>query len=73
MAPTGRNDDHGRKTDQEKFKELGWGLPGTYLRVVLIRLSPFLIVPALIARHADVEEVFGFDQHFNTMGFILRP
>ena len=27
----------------------------------------------VIARHAGVEEVFGFDQHFNTMGFILRP
>lgn len=27
----------------------------------------------VIARHAGVKEVFGFDQHFNTMGFILRP
>jgi len=26
-----------------------------------------------IASHADVKEVFGFDQNFNTMGFILRP
>ncbi len=36
------------KTDQEKFKEPGWGLPGTYLRVILIRFSPFLIVPAYV-------------------------
>jgi len=27
----------------------------------------------VIAKYAGVEEVFGFDQHFNTMGFILRP
>ena len=27
----------------------------------------------VIASHADIKEVFGFDQNFNTMGFILRP
>ena len=27
----------------------------------------------VIARHADIKEVFGFDQSFVTMGFILRP
>jgi len=27
----------------------------------------------VIARHAGVKEAFGFDEHFNTMGFILRP
>jgi hypothetical protein len=27
----------------------------------------------VIAKHAWVKEVFAFDQHFNTMGFILRP
>ena len=27
----------------------------------------------VIARHAGVKEAFAFDQHFNTMGFILRP
>lgn len=27
----------------------------------------------VIGRRADVQEVFGFDEHFNTMGFLLRP
>ncbi|MBW1715147.1 MAG: PIN domain-containing protein [Deltaproteobacteria bacterium] len=27
----------------------------------------------VIASHAGVKEAFGFDEHFNTMGFILRP
>ncbi|NVM20380.1 MAG: hypothetical protein HWN68_01185 [Desulfobacterales bacterium] len=27
----------------------------------------------VIARRAGVKETFAFDQHFNTMGFILRP
>jgi len=27
----------------------------------------------VIASHAGVKEVFGFDKHFNTMGFILKP
>jgi len=27
----------------------------------------------VIASHADIKEVFGFDQNFNTMEFILRP
>ena len=27
----------------------------------------------VIARHAGIKEVFAFDQHFNTMGFMLRP
>ena len=27
----------------------------------------------VIARHAGVKEAFAFDQHFHTMGFILRP
>ncbi len=27
----------------------------------------------VIASHAGVKEAFGFDEHFNTMGFTLRP
>ena len=27
----------------------------------------------VVASHAGVKEAFGFDEHFNTMGFILRP
>jgi len=27
----------------------------------------------VIASHAGVKEAFGFDEHFNTMGFIVRP
>jgi predicted nucleic acid-binding protein len=27
----------------------------------------------VIASHAGVKEAFGFDEHFNTMGFMLRP
>lgn len=27
----------------------------------------------VIARHAGSKEIFGFDQNFNTMGFVLRP
>jgi Predicted nucleic acid-binding protein, contains PIN domain len=27
----------------------------------------------VIARHVGVKEVFGFDEHFSTMGFILKP
>ena len=27
----------------------------------------------VIARHAGVKEAFALDQHFHTMGFILRP
>ena len=27
----------------------------------------------VIAKHAGVKEAFGFDEHFNTMGLILRP
>ena len=27
----------------------------------------------VIARHVGVKEAFGFDEHFSTMGFILKP
>lgn len=27
----------------------------------------------VIASHAGVKEAFGFDEHFNTMGFTLKP